>query len=186
MSPLTQPTTASEHYFWDERTDSFWKDQYPAAQGPSTTLLYNTDDPARRAVLIGGYDGYVRFFDPNALDDDGTAISSRIRFTPITPGGVFASSRLNDIHIVTDTRSGAVNFSLFTGDTAQTANTAATSGAARLSRVLVAGRNTSMRQRISQNTLVPVMAHSVVGESWAFESGGATVELLNRMHGKRV
>jgi len=187
ISPESQPATASEHYFWDERTDSFWKDQYPAAHGPTAVKLYNADDPADRAVLVGGYDGYLRFFDPDGKSDDGTAITSRIRFAPIQPGSMLASARVDELTFITDAGGNDVLFKLFSGDTPEAADAAADANTSpRLQKTLKAGRNIPIRQRIAQNTFVPVIEQGTAGKTWAYESGGATVSILNRMHFKRV
>lgn len=187
ISPLSQPSTASYHYFWDERTNSFWKDQYPTTHGPTSMVQYNADDPDNRALILGGYDGYLRYFDPAAKSDDGTAISSRVRFSQINPGGILASSRIGDINLMTDDQSGTVNFELYAAHSPEAAHELADSGSgARLTKALVGGRNITMRQKIAQNTFIPVLSQNELNESWAYETGGATIELLTRMHYKKV
>jgi len=187
ISPGSQPTAASEHYFWDERTDSFWKDQYPAAHGPTAVQLYNADSPEDRAILLSGYDGYVRFFNPDSKDDDGTAIVSRIRFAPIQPGSMFASARAEEFTFITDDNGDGVTFKLFTGDTPEAANAAAEAdGRPRVQKTLQAGRNRPLRQRVAQNAFVPVIEQIAADSTWAYETGGAAVAVLNRMHFKRV
>lgn len=187
FSPEDQPSTASEHYFWDERTDSFWKDQYPVAHGPTAVQLYNADNPAERAVLIGGYDGYLRFFDSDGTSDDGAAITSRCRFSPIQPGSILASSRVDEILVVTDENGNDVTFKLYAAESPEQADAAADAATnPKFAKTLTPGRTIPMRQRISQNTFVPVIEQTANNTTWAYETGKATAAVLNRMHHRRV
>jgi hypothetical protein len=85
------------HYWWDVRLDGFWKDQFPAAQGPTCTMVFDADAPNDRVVMLGGWDSYVRQSDATARTDDGTTILSRVKFGPMTPGGVHQNTKLHRI-----------------------------------------------------------------------------------------
>ena len=187
ISPRTEPASASTHYFWDERQNAFWPDQYPTAVGPATVTQILGDTPSARAVVMGGYDGFLRQFDIAAKDDDGTAINSRVRFPVMQPGDILASGRIDDINIVLDKTSDDVNFDVYTGPTPEDADDAVNGlSGPRLRRIISGGRNISIRKRIAQNALVPVIHHNTAGESWAFERAAAFVSVLDRMRQKRV
>ena len=93
---------ATTHYWWDARTDGFWKDQYPASHGPVSVMIFDADAANDRTVLLGGWDSYIRQTDASARTDDGTTILSRVKFGPITPGGVHHNCKLNRIITRTD------------------------------------------------------------------------------------
>lgn len=189
VSPASQPTTAPTHYFWDERNDSFWPDQYPVAVGPTAVAPFLADNPEDTTILLGGFDGYVREFDDAATDDDGTAIESFVRFSPIVPGDVFATGRLDDIHIVLDNDSGDVEFSLYTGFSVEQAEDNANAGDVRYRRTLTGGRNQPFRQRVAQNAFIVELRQSDTGATktrWAYEAGGGIQTPIDRIRGRRV
>ena len=80
-----------------------------------------------------------------------------------------------------------MTYKLFAGDTPEEANRAATANTDfKVQKTLLAGRNPPMRQRTAQNTVVPVIEQTDADTTWAYETGAATIEILNRMHFRRV
>ncbi len=80
--------TQGTHLIFDERNGGLWPQQFPQVLGPTCTNLYlDNNNPNQRAVLLGGWDGYIRrfAFTNYTLDDDGTAISSSVTLGPIAP-----------------------------------------------------------------------------------------------------
>jgi hypothetical protein len=65
------------HLIYDVRNGGFWPQYYPHNYSPtcSTTFFANSQNN-RPMLMMGGFDGVIRYWDKNALDDDGTAISS--------------------------------------------------------------------------------------------------------------
>jgi hypothetical protein len=188
-SQIQQSTTKDTHYFWDERTNSFWPDEYPLVQGPLSAYRFTADDPEENGLLFGCYDGIIRVLGDSALDDDGTVIPSHVRFTPLTGGDILAASRIHDITVITDANSGDTVFKLYTGDTVESAEARADAGTVRLKRTIVGGRNRPMRQRVAHNAIIPELSQEGVdgaGASWAFEKAIARVAVVGRMHGKGV
>lgn len=187
LIPYARPAVSTTSLFWDARTDSFWPEQYPAGMGPSALHAFNGDGVNNRAVLVGGFDGYVRFLDMDAKSDDGTAISSRMRFAAITPGGTMGSGTINDITFVMDEDSDNTTFTLYAADTpGKAAKVADANGVPAFRRSLTGGRNNSFQYKVSQNTFLPVISQSTVDASWVYESGSALINQLNRMRGRRV
>ncbi len=127
--PNSQPTTSNApvHIYWDQRTDGFWKDQYPEVQGPTAIHTYDADDPDDRATLLGGWDSYIRLIDSSATNDDGTAIDSFILYPPIVAGGPLNNIRVNRIMVTLDSASDDVTLSAYAEDTPQKAVESATS-----------------------------------------------------------
>jgi hypothetical protein len=187
ISPDAQPSTATTHYFYDERNDAFWPEQLPAAQGPIASHYFNSDNPESSGLLLFGYDSVIREFNDAATDDDGTVISSHCRFTPITPGDILASSRVSEVAIVMADSSDDVTYKMFTGDTPEQAEANADAGTARVKRTLKAGRNNSIRQRVSQNSFIIELSQAGTSAArWAYERGLAVAAVVARMRGKGV
>lgn len=79
------------HLIFDDRNKGLWPQQFPITHGPVVTCQYfGNYDPNSRAILLGGFDGYIRRLDDSALDDDGVAISASLTLGPIK-GAVEAS-----------------------------------------------------------------------------------------------
>jgi len=187
QTALSAPSSTVYHYFWDQRTDSFWRDTYPSTIGPSCIHLFQSVQSSKRGVLLGGYDGYLRAFDASAMGDDGTAIESYAQFTPQAPGDILAASRLDDLHLVMGNGSGNTTFKLFTGNTIEDAVSNAQSGSPRFVRSITdGGRSTAMRNRIAQSAFIPLLYQSSVSDTWAFERLEGTQTIMSRMRGKHV
>jgi len=186
ITPLSQPTTAPKHWFWDERNDAFWPDEYPIAHGPTAVLQFNADNPENNAILLGGFDSYIRAFDSDATTDDGTDISSHVVFTPIQPGDVYAFSYLSDLQLNLAKNSGSVTCDVFSGDTPEIAIDRASAGTnPRIRKVLTGVRNNPVLQRIAGNAFT-LRLHQNSGSTWAYEQGGAKVSIVDRLRGRGV
>jgi hypothetical protein len=151
FTPANRPSSGPIHFFWDKRTGGFWPDQYPAVQGPTAVWNYDADLPTDRAMLLGGFDSYIRQI-PAALarDDDGTPIHSYVRYGPQVIGGDLANSRLSELTPIMSSTSSPASLRVFA---ASSPEEVATATAPQVSRVLSAGRNGSLRQRITGNTI---------------------------------
>lgn len=165
------PTT---HYYWDERTDSFWKIIFPDAQGPTTVLAFDGDRPDDSALMLGGWDGYIRQVDSSVTDDDGTAISSYILYPPISAGGPARNTRITSITAVLDTDSDDVILTTYAEDTVQKTVESST---IRFARTISAGR-TKILNRIAGNAIMIKLSNSVDETTWAIESLMADVEVI--------
>lgn len=154
ITVVSQDFTSTDRViFWEKRSDSWWTgDSYPAAIGPSMVYGYDSDDVTDRALIFGSLDGYLRQTDATATDDDGTAIVSRVRFAPITLGGSRSNMVNSEFEITMGLNSSNVTFRIFTDESAE--NVAGES-TARFSKTVVAGRNSTIRQRVGANTIQP-------------------------------
>lgn len=184
FSPLAQPTTGPVHYYWDRDTDSWWADQMPATHGPACAFVYDGDEPDDRAVLLGGYDGYIRCTDDATLDDDGTPISSYVKIGPMIPGGDLFNARLNYLVSTLSSTSNALRLEVYSAETAEAVMAAAT---AVFSKSLAAGRNPPMLQRVSGNAFVfKLVNDSALSYTWAVESINAIFSLIGRQRHGRI
>jgi hypothetical protein len=77
-------TLYSPSSWWIDWTEkSFWPVAFPNSMVVTAVLPYAADSAGQRQVLLGCRDGYVRFFDPSASDDDGEVLASAIVYGPI-------------------------------------------------------------------------------------------------------
>lgn len=178
ITPVNEPAQPVDHWFWDERTDSFWRDQYPTPIGPTAVHLYDADDPDDRAVLMGGYDGYVRHFSDSAKTDDGAAISSFVQFTPWRLEGDLYAMRLHAMQIALAASSNDLLLSLYAGDNQEEAMTAISPV---FTATVSAGRNPSIVKRARGNAMMLKASHSASNETWAWESGLAFIQQAGRI-----
>jgi hypothetical protein len=101
------------HYWWDARTDGFFPEQYPAACGPTSVLVFQSPTSTARADLLGGQDGYLRQVDSSSKSDDGMAILSRVKLAPLSPGSIYANARISRIATVLDASSDPVTVRIY-------------------------------------------------------------------------
>ncbi len=175
IAPLSQPSTATFHYIYDRRNDAFWKDQYPAAFGPRSIYLFDGPVPDDRAVLIGGYDGYIRQFDPDVLDDDGTAITSYVVLAPLV-GRPESRIKMTRLTAIFDRNGDDVLVECYKGDTPEQAVNDAIAGASPYYSVEVeAGRSKPLLQHASAPCLCLRLENSDDDETWATEQLSAVI-----------
>lgn len=163
----TQQTT--QHFFWESLANAWWIDTFTnTAQNPLTVCTFDGNSQDDRVALIGGWDGYVRSVSSAATDDDGTAIQSNVFLGPFLTRYADAV-KLREIQAVLSEQSGAVNYAVYTGKTAEAALTATPFPTGSFS----AGRNYT-RQVQQTNFAAFVQLQSAV--PWAMESVRAVVD----------
>lgn len=137
------------HYVWEYRSNSWNKDKFGnTSHNPLCCVAFDGNDADDRAVLIGSWDGYVRFLDPNASDDDGTPIQSYVFIGPILTQTI-DTMLLKEIQYVMATASGQVTWEIYSGSTAE----AALAAAARKSGTASGGRNGTQPVRVADHAI---------------------------------
>jgi hypothetical protein len=153
---------ANTAYFLDARTGGWFPMTWPTAIGPDCIVSYDADDPNDKALLLGSRDGWIYKVDATE-DDDGTAISSNVRFFPVgTRRGT--DSRLHGLELNLAESSGDVTVKLYTG---QTAEQCATSTEVRWARTCTAGVNRLTLPRLAGAWLQIEITSTA---RWALES----------------
>jgi len=74
----------SSAWWYDLRTNGLFPDSYAAAHGAFSAIYYKSESPTYRKLLVGCNDGYIRFWDRTAENDDSTAIDSYVGFAPLS------------------------------------------------------------------------------------------------------
>jgi hypothetical protein len=170
------------HYWWDMRTDGFWRDQYPGPHGPVSTLIYDADLPGDRVVLLGGWDSVVRQIDATATEDDGTLIESRVKFGPITPGGVHNNCKLNRIITRLGLGSDPVRLRVYAGNSPDSVVLETTPSWA----TSVTYASPYSMPRITGNTLLFELYNNEPNTRWALEGLSAILDVTGRTRHERL
>jgi hypothetical protein len=120
ITPTSSADTAT-HLFWEKRSGAWWQDSFVNENhNPLCCCAFDGNRPEDRVVLLGSWDGYTRYFDTEAEDDDGYDISSQVVLGPILTT-VMDDMLLKDVQAVLADSSGDVSFSIHVGPTAESA-----------------------------------------------------------------
>tara|TARA_Y100001973_G_scaffold18912_1_gene27828 strand:- start:3084 stop:6719 length:3636 start_codon:yes stop_codon:yes gene_type:complete len=175
----TPSTLMESHYYYDERSNSLWEMEYPSALGPSAALSYNHVDPDKRRVLLGGYDGVIRYFSDLAHHDTSqsgsTAIDSFIWIGPIAMDGV-TESKLMRIAAVLDEQSANLDYAVYVGDTAEQAK----NSEAVITGTWTKGRNNHSYTRARGQSIFVKLSSSLLAVPWAIETITARIAVAGR------
>lgn len=74
----------SSAWWYDLRTEGLFPDSYSTDHGVFSAVYYQSENPLYRKLLFGCNDGYIRFLDRTAENDDSTAINSYVGFAPLS------------------------------------------------------------------------------------------------------
>jgi hypothetical protein len=128
---------AQTHWCYEARTGAWWKMIFANNKhNPVCCCVFDGNEPADRTLLIGSWDGYVRSFNADATDDDGTPIEWQVLLGPfVTPN--LDEVMFHTFQSVLGEESGDANFSVLLGRSAE----AALSSTPQRPGTLTAGRN---------------------------------------------
>ena len=181
ITPLDNSPTI--HYWWDQRTDGFWPEQYPTNCDPTSVLNFKSADSTARADLLGGFDGYVRQVDATSSNDDGNPINSFVKLAPMTPGSTHQNSRINRITTVLDSTSDPVTVNVYAAQSPEEV-VGATSPAWSYT---ASPTNRYGIPRIQGNSiLLEIANNSPLGYTWALESLNVVSAITGRTRHGRI
>ncbi len=167
VSPTGEPGETT-HFFYEQRSGAWWTDQFGNTNhDPLTCCVFDGNEPTDRVPLIGSWDGYVRFFDADADDDDGTDIESSVVIGPILTATT-DDMLLKEIQAVLGANSGDVRYDIYVGRTAEAAlvSTSVETG------TLTSGRNTNRMVRRRGHAVYVKLSST---EPWAMETIRAVI-----------
>ncbi len=118
---LLERSAPTTHLFWEQRSGAWETDVFDNPDhNPLCCVTYDGDAPQDRMALIGSWDGYVRCLQPEATDDDGTAIASAVVIGPfLTPQ--MDDMMLETIQAILGQFSGTLSWAAYVGATAELA-----------------------------------------------------------------
>jgi hypothetical protein len=170
VTPLAEPGPAT-HFTFERRTGGWFTKVFANTDlNPLCGCVVDGNLPGDRAVVIGGWDGYVRTESLTATDDDGTAIASAVWLGPMLTKDL-DEVFLNSLQMVLGESSGAVTGTVHGGRTAEEA----LSASAFVTLTWAAGRNLTDLIRCSAHAIYIKLASTV---PWQMEN--ARIELESR------
>lgn len=174
------PTTSSAtvHLFWDRRLDAFTTHSFPNDFGPTAVRSLQGVVYQDRQVLLGGFDGFVRTFDPNWIaDDDNNGITSYVDFPPVMLNGAAERGWVSETEIVLgNVAAPKVTTSWKVGENTQEAASATeqlTVSTTGIGRFLYRGR-------VRGQAGIYRLSNSMRGRTFSFESGSIYVTAAGR------
>ncbi len=157
---------ASVHYVWYRQQDAWFDVTYEdAGMNPTAVHTIDADAPTDRYMLLGCRDSYIRYINPDALDDDGETITSDVYMGPIKIGKD-RKFMLTEIQAILDDDADFVDFEVYAGTHAQDAFE---SGVPKISGRFDAGHSYAVRDRCSGRALYIRLKNSALLGHWAME-----------------
>lgn len=168
---------ATTHLVYELRSGSWFTEVFANTDhNPICLTTFDGNLPGDRVMLLGAWDGYVRAFDPDADDDDGTAIASEVVLGPLLTKD-FDEVMLKDLQAILGNDSGEVEYAVHAGATAElalAANPVATGAWS-------AGRNLLSPVRAAAHALYVKLSST---ERWAMEQIRARMATTGRVRGR--
>ena len=166
----TNTPATTTNYFYDTRNQSWWVDTFANTKHqPQCVHIFDGDAPDDRSILLGGWDGVIRKWDPDSATDgnvtgDTTAISSHVYLGPFISGPM-ASVRLEEMQPIIAEGSGDVSYAVYVGNSAHKAYNQSTS---RYTGTWSANRNKSER-RAATGSAIYVKLSNPATTAWGME-----------------
>lgn len=168
--------SAGVHFFIDWTIRSFWPVVFADDDfQPTAMVRYASGSSVSSLVVLGGFDGYLRYYSATAVNDDGTAFASLVAYGPFRIGGPGYYGEILQISADLDTNGQGASWGIYKGDSAeaavQEAVTAGDATSASWTGTLAAGTNHRQFVRAYGAALLLVFGGSY---GWAIE--GARIE----------
>lgn len=178
LTPLST-TTPTRHFWFDAQRSAWFPDLFKkAGHNPRVVYLYDGDEPNDRVLLIGCNDGYVRYFEANAADDDGQPVLSYVYIGPlVNPGG---GVLFKELYGTLGADSGFVNWSVHPGESAAKALESLSDKAG----VLYEDRNHIQPYRRHGQAVYVKLYNNDIQNRWALERLAATLMATGRVRGR--
>ena len=181
ITPLAEPGETT-HYVFEIRTGAWWQVKHGHIKhDPLTCCTFDGNLPDDRVLLIGSWDGYVRYYSPDAEDDDGYELTSRGVFGPVlTPTN--DEMMLRELQPVMGAASEEVEYAVHAADTAEEAAALLDDDdAVPVEGVLEAGRNTTQPIRAAGKAIYIAFEST---KRWAMESIRMLISSQGKVRGR--
>lgn len=117
----TAASAATTHFFYETRTGAWWTDTFSNPNhNPLATCQFDGNNPEDRVVVIGSWDGVVRFLDREATTDDGRIIIGNVIIGPIDTEQL-DEMMLKNIQAQLGSDSSSVTYKILLGNTPEEA-----------------------------------------------------------------
>lgn len=173
--PFGRGNVHVEHYFWERQTNAWHVDEFGTDavtnMQPTCAFVVDGDLPNDRRLVMGCEDGYIRFLDKTATNDDGFPIESFGLIGPITPANDGMEFLFTDFEIVLAAQQYGARYYLYASDTANDPGDVIFHGELR------PGRN-KILQRVRGASVWLGIGTADLNGSWAVESIAARAEQM--------
>jgi len=171
---VTQKDGAWGTVFWlDLRTGGLFPDSFPTDQSPASMFYFDSYKGSERGLLLGGYDGYIRKFDEDETNDEGSnAIDSFVTIGP------FVSTReprmkveTTETSLVMGEDTDGITVDIHSGDSGDNVVTNVIAGSTPLVTKTLSGDGVqnSVKDRVSGKAIAIKLKNSTASESWSIE-----------------
>ena len=109
-------------WFYDARNDAFFRDQLYLTYKPTATHTLDGDAAADRVLLLGGQDGYIRYFDNTVANDDGNAIYSEVFLGPLMVEKETLPFIIQELQSVLGRTSDNIKYRIYAGNCSETSS----------------------------------------------------------------
>jgi hypothetical protein len=178
----TLTTGANTNYWFDLKTQAFFPESYPTENAVYAAVFYEAQDSDYRRLLVGSSDGYIRFFDDDAKDDDvgltDTAISSYVTVGPIPLAqNPDSEGKIISLTVVTATGTDGLTYDVHVADSAEETIDQVKAGSTPFLTDTVQVDNRVARIRIKCRGIYALIKlyNSTASETWAIEKVVAQV-----------
>ena len=155
----------AEHYFWSRQMQGWFPDKIgSAAKQPMSSLTIDGDALTNRRMILGGVDGQIRVWTPDANDDQGTAINSKVLIGPLRPKEDEFETRFTRLQVVLGLPGSGASYRFFATDTPDDLGDAVYLGELR------AGRNHNEPVRALGSYVAVELANGNPDERFAIEN----------------
>ena len=152
-----------ESYFWSQKVNGWFPDQVGLI-GLQAYCVSTVDGdlPDDRRVVVGCQDGYARSFERDAVNDDGTAIQSRVLIGPMT-SGTDDEITLTRVKAVLTSGAYGCDFDVFVSSDPDNMGSAVFTGR------FVPGQNPRLPVRKRGSFLWVKLYNNALGERWSID-----------------
>lgn len=166
------------HFFWERDTNAWWQDQLGSVNfDPTCVAVFDGDKASDRRVVMGCADGYVRGWDEDAVNDDGSAINAYVRVGPVMPSDVLGQYRFTGFTITLASEQDGATLNLRRGSS----ETAQPIGDVWASKTLVAGRSDEWKKKIRGESVFLDLVNQEADERFSVESMACSVARAGRV-----
>lgn len=175
-------------FFYDLRTEALLPEDYADNAIPASMYYFNAHRGDYRRLLFGGQDGYIRYFDEDAKDDDNgdsdSAIDSYvvlgpIDLSPLTRG----EGKLEDLVIDLSEDTDGLDWALYAEDSAEALIDGiddATLTAIDSGTFSSGGHQNSIRKKVKGKWLAIKLQNDTASESWGLDGIEAKIKLAGK------
>lgn len=160
-------------WIYDVENDAIFPDTFSSGHIPASFLYMNSYQDDISGLLMGNYDGYVRRFDDGTKNDDGEAIGSYVFFGPISMNNLMrANVKIREIQIILSEDSDGGEWELYQAESNESLIKGIVAGTltpTHSGTFTAGGRQESIKEKISGESVGLIFKNYELAESWGFE-----------------